>query len=563
MAYIQPGGNDGGGPIFDTLAQFYVCVAIVWTAAILGGSAFLIVNRHEQCIRIRNLLLALSGVACLHVYWILCMVAYSMGGQYPCAAEYWIMSIYLPLGIALFQANSMQLLSVYGIQEKLLYTAQQPYRPPFLGRAISPRRFLAQWKQMNLVQRTEWGIVVGMIVQLALSLSIFLTSRKFQSFGTFSQHVSSEQCRRGPEWIPSILWQLFWSWIFAPYVLWKIRNIHDIHHWRFQITCCVIAALPGSPMWFAALYSTTDAWAAINRYWVPALWFAPGIMTMEAMAVFVPCYELITSRRQRNRILGELQAWDEMRSSGVTKLDSGASHSKSETSTTSIPEAYSRRALERCLAEDSSMLLRFAAAKEFSGENIIFLNYVRDWKAAWARITTTKPTYDWVRDPQYHRLHFFKIALEIYAACVDLKTAEFPINIESRIYTDLQAVFGDGVQYISAAILARGAANAGADTRVYRNLPDSYTMNPSSHRKKSSAIVVVDEDTHALCLDDYPHENQSIMHIEPRVPNTVAVSPVFGNGVFDQAEKSVKNLVFTNTWPKFVDSSSDLSVHFK
>lgn len=174
MAYIQPGGNDGGGPIFDTLAQFYVCVAIVWTAAILGGSAFLIVNRHEQCIRIRNLLLALSGVACLHVYWILCMVAYSMGGQYPCAAEYWIMSIYLPLGIALFQANSMQLLSVYGIQGKLLYTAQQPYRPPFLGRAISPRRFLAQWKQMNLVQRTEWGIVVGMVVQVRLGISSLL-----------------------------------------------------------------------------------------------------------------------------------------------------------------------------------------------------------------------------------------------------------------------------------------------------------------------------------------------------------------------------------------------------
>ena len=32
-----------------------------------------------------------------------------------------------------------------------------------------------------------------------------------------------------------------WSWLFAPYILWKIRNIHDVHHWRLQITICLIA----------------------------------------------------------------------------------------------------------------------------------------------------------------------------------------------------------------------------------------------------------------------------------------------------------------------------------
>ena len=169
MASTSPGGDDGGGPIFDSLAKFYVSVAIIWTTAILAGSAFLIANRHEQCIRIRNLLLALSSVSCLHVYWILCMVAYSMGDKYPCIAEYWIMSIYLPLGIALFQANSMQLLSVFGIQEKLLFAAQQPYKPHFIDRAKSPSRYLFQWKQLNLVQRTELGIIVGMVVQVSAS----------------------------------------------------------------------------------------------------------------------------------------------------------------------------------------------------------------------------------------------------------------------------------------------------------------------------------------------------------------------------------------------------------
>jgi hypothetical protein len=168
MASALPGQNDIGPPTFDSLAKFYISVAIVWTTALLIGSAFLIVNRHEQCIRIRNLPLALSAVSCLHVYWILCMVAYSMAGKYPCAAEYWIMSIYLPLGIALFQANSMQLLSVFGIQEKLLFTAQQPYRPLFIDRA-KPTSLLSRWRQMNLVQRTGFGIAVGMVVQVSAS----------------------------------------------------------------------------------------------------------------------------------------------------------------------------------------------------------------------------------------------------------------------------------------------------------------------------------------------------------------------------------------------------------
>lgn len=168
--------GDGDGPNFDRLAQFYISVAIIWTTTLIAGCTFLVLNRHEQCIRIRNLLLALSGIACLHVYWILCMVAYSMGDKYPCAAEYWVMSIYLPFGIALFQANSMQLLSVFGIQEKLLRGAQQPYRPPFLGRVKPLRRHLTQWKHMNLVQRTEVCIGVGMVVQVSATPLILMSS---------------------------------------------------------------------------------------------------------------------------------------------------------------------------------------------------------------------------------------------------------------------------------------------------------------------------------------------------------------------------------------------------
>ncbi|KAE8153172.1 hypothetical protein BDV25DRAFT_149815 [Aspergillus avenaceus] len=513
--------------IFDNLAKVYASVAIIWTVALLVGSVFLVLNRQEQCIRIRNLPLTLSALSCLHIYWILCMLAYTMSGAYPCDVEYWIMSVYLPLGIALFQANSMQLLSVSGIQEKMLHTAHQPQR---VSRSIGSKRpseFLRQWKQMNLVHRTEVAIAAGMAVQLCLSLSIYLASRKFHGFGSFSKQGTLAECRRGPEWIPSILWQLFWSWIFAPCILWKIRNIREIHHWRLQITICIIAALPGSPLWFIALNMTAEPWTTINQYWVPALWFAPGIIAMEGVTIFFPCYELIVSRRQRYRILGEIRAWNEKKGSD-SELDSGMSTSQAGSSR--INELYTIKALERCLLEDSQTLLHFAAVKEFSGENIIFLNYVRDWKSAWARIKAANPEYDWTRDPQYHRLHFFKIAVEVYSACVNLKTAQFPINVESRIYSDLTTMFGDAVE-CSGRRVSRG---------------------PATH---------MEEETRALCLDESPYVSQSIMQIKSRVPDSVVLPSDFDVSVFDEAEKSILLLVFTNTWPKFIDSSThDLSI---
>ena len=161
MASTLPGG------IFDSLGKFYASLAIVWTVALLVGSVFLVINRHEQCIRIRNLPLALSAVSCLHIYWILCMLAYTMAGEYPCGVEYWIMSVYLPLGIALFQANSMQLLSVSGIQEKMLHTAHQPQRSSYRTGSKGTSQYWRQWKEMNLVHRTEVAIALGMGVQVS------------------------------------------------------------------------------------------------------------------------------------------------------------------------------------------------------------------------------------------------------------------------------------------------------------------------------------------------------------------------------------------------------------
>lgn len=91
--------------------------------------------------------------------------------------------------------------------------------------------------------------------------------------------------------IPSIVWQCLWNFFFGPYLLLKVHKIHDAYHWRLQTMLSILAGyvclwcrssqllilqrLPGTPLWIAGVYS--DAFAPVNRYWVPAMWYVVPI----------------------------------------------------------------------------------------------------------------------------------------------------------------------------------------------------------------------------------------------------------------------------------------------
>lgn len=73
-----------------------------------------------------------------------------------------------------------------------------------------------------------------------------------------------------PSRAPSIIWQASWNFIAGPYLLWKIRMIRDIYNWRLQTTIAIVAGLPGTPLWLAAVYS--DLLNGVSKYWTPAMW---------------------------------------------------------------------------------------------------------------------------------------------------------------------------------------------------------------------------------------------------------------------------------------------------
>jgi hypothetical protein len=152
----------------DGLGILYIGLVIAWTCLLLPAAIFLLRNRREPYLRIRNIPLAVSAVATLHVYWVLCMIAYVLNGFFPCAAEYWIMSIYLPLGIALFQATNSQLLSIAASQKKYVQgdICAEP-KPSPSPKMPTWRKWWEKVKKYNATKNTMTWIAIGIVVQVS------------------------------------------------------------------------------------------------------------------------------------------------------------------------------------------------------------------------------------------------------------------------------------------------------------------------------------------------------------------------------------------------------------
>jgi hypothetical protein len=87
-------------------------------------------------------------------------------------------------------------------------------------------------------------------LQLIITSVIYVTSPTLQgnwsSYGDIPYNKGQVKCRKTLEWIPSAFWQLFWTWIYGPYELFRIRNIRDAHRWRLQTILCIVSGYVSS-----------------------------------------------------------------------------------------------------------------------------------------------------------------------------------------------------------------------------------------------------------------------------------------------------------------------------
>jgi hypothetical protein len=269
--------------VFTPLGWFYIGFASAWTVLLLGAMVFLHQHRQLPFLQIRKLPLLFTAIVLLHIYALSCYVGFTIGPVMPCDAQFWVMSIYLPFGMALLQAANTQFLHVAAQQKRFANFGRLE------DRALSEKSApvdptLSWWKRTVLrVKRADKAsrIVIytslAMVVELALTFFIYFGSEMFHpSYGFFNIQVpGTEQrkvlCLTGWEWWLSIVWQFFWAWLYAPYLLYKSRNIRDTHGWRIQTICCCIAGLPASPLWLAGLY--IPEMSVVNAVLPPPQWY--------------------------------------------------------------------------------------------------------------------------------------------------------------------------------------------------------------------------------------------------------------------------------------------------
>ncbi|KAJ6171020.1 hypothetical protein N7470_000087 [Penicillium chermesinum] len=560
------------GPVINTATIFWMAFGVVWTLVLCLGVGYLIKNRNTPTVRIRGLWLCLFAIVFLHLYAWSVQFGPMLGPMMPGEAEYWLMGLWLPLGLSFFHASNARFLYVARLQKKFVYPSNR-LNTSSRGQSNS---LIARFRRLDYSSKILITVGLGTLIQMMLTVLMYLISRKYHSSwgipGTEVTGTPMEQKMKmgsGWEWWPGFAWLFLWCWVVAPYVLWKSWDIKDTQGWRLQTIGCAIAGLPAIPMYLAALYA--PAMAKIQSVWIPPQWICLSIFFIEIFTIGVPCWEVANRQVLIQETLNSIAHWEVKKNvggenksieSGSTMIGSLLSGFKSMTGSVktdhSSDSILTMGALEHVLERNPAPLQEFSALKEFSGENIAFLTCVAEWKsmlpAALREGSVSGSDRDAVR-------HSFNRALAIYAEYVSPAHAEFPVNLSSSDVRKLDQVFEKPARIVyGEAEEAAQPTNPVSPFRTEFDLPATSPMSSATHvpnPPKSPTMPLSPTST----LFQTPSANSGekgfknqVAEVKDLVKFWGEISPEFDHTIFDDAERSIKYLVLTNTWPKFIKS---------
>lgn len=230
------------------------------------------------------------------------------------------------------------------------------------------------------------------------------------------------------------------------------------------------------------------------------MWFVPGLAAMEFIILFFPLMEIYTFTHLQKKAREE---------PGHNKFSK-----------------YSAAALECALRNESDLdrLEEFAATKDLTGENIMFLKSVAAWKAKFhaSENNGTPEGMQWAV-----RRELYDEAEQIWGRLIDQETAHFPLNIDDSIYRSLERVFGS-TNTCSSASSRSNIAPFADDVWLAKRSSQSDCIELCT---KEASVSVSENDWMGL-------------------PG----GPGFCKELFDRAESSVRQMVLENTWIRYVDS---------
>ncbi|KAL8770844.1 MAG: hypothetical protein Q9209_003495 [Squamulea sp. 1 TL-2023] len=314
---------------------------------------------------------------------------------------------------------------------------------------------------------------------------------------------------------------------------------------------------------------------------------------MEIVTVAFPIYQILKHKRAAREIRLALAKFDQKRLgychdsftlSGSVSIESIASRNKGK--------MYPIKSLDDCLAGNHEDLQIYASCHELNGENIIFLTRVLSFRRVCRKAFNT--TCICGVEFRRARMAMFKTALVIFVTLIHSSTAAYPINIESPIYSHLVSIFGPATALIasckssgrSSSLLdpTNSSATPWDDPIAHHDLISPVELPSSSNGDfVSIPLRPLSKSGHhpipsrsllkPLITTRYQnHGNGScdqivrttVQHVferdtESLNANTIEHDPLedveipadFNEGVFDAAYKSVKFMVWSETWQRY------------
>ena len=270
--------------------------------------------------------------------------------------------------------------------------------------------------------------------------------------------------------------------------------------------------------------------------------FVPGLVTMEVITLVFPIVHIFKRKKAVRETTQALADFD------MKKLSSDPTTTESVTtrSTGKRGKMYSMESLDECLNYNYDGLQVYASCMELNGENIIFLVKVLNFQESW--FTTFLKAHDFGKS----RMVMFRTALSIYVTLVNAETASYPINIESPIYAKLESVFGTATSLVASKrdssspttpISAVSPWDEPAELTLTESKHDAYPMQAMSSpptRPSSSN----DSSEHIISFDGPADDHDPLA--------SFGVPTEFDEHVFDAAFKSIKYMVWTETWQRYM-----------
>lgn len=268
---------------------------------------------------------------------------------------------------------------------------------------------------------------------------------------------------------------------------------------------------------------------------------ALGIMAMEFVTIFFPLLEVY----RRRQYLRARDASNHQNAHGVPVLVSDAATRLDSTIATTTGasrrnnDMYSMDALNNALTNDIAPLLNFAATKDFSAENILFLRDVAEFKRLW---TTTEAREDPITADSRQLL--FTEAVKVYEDYVCPRLSRAPINISGPMRVAMERIFEDASSQRLQSPVFEDLVAPFASELSSNAIPLTTFSQPSNGRglRSESQENIID-----------PIAPANTNELLPSQPHPVEVPSTFAKEVFDQAEQNIKYTVLTNTWTRYVN----------